>query len=76
MRCQLHRSLRKTEEITRYPIKYFTSIRQGNNTVFTENYGMKIIMHIISYFICTNVKKIVCILWFQYCSILGNNDND
>ena len=76
MRCQLHRFFHKTEEYARHPINYFTSIRQDNDTLCAENYCMVIIMHIIYYFICTNFWKIFCVLWFQYCSILGDNDND
>ena len=37
---------------------------------------MKIIMYTIYYFICTNFWKIFSVLWFQYFSILGDNDND
>ena len=70
MKFQLHRLL----ENTIHPINYCTSIKQDNDIVCAEKYCMKIIMHIISYFICTNFWKIFYILWFQYCSILGDND--
>ena len=62
MRCQLHRLLHKTEYNTIYPIKYCTSISQEKDTVRAENYCMKIIMYIISYFICTHFWK-----YFLYC---------
>ena len=74
--CQLHILLHKIENIARHPIIFCTIIRQDNDIVCAENYCMKIIMFIISYFICTNFWKIFCALWFQYCSILGDNDND
>ena len=76
MRCQLYRLIHKTEDNSRHPIKYCTSIRQNNNTLCAENNSMKIIIDIISYFICTNFWKIIYILCFQYCSILGDNEND
>ena len=76
MRCQLHGFIHKTEDNARHPINYCTSIRKYNDTVCAEKYCIKIIMDINSYFICTNFWKIFCKLWFQYCSILGDNDND
>ena len=33
-------------------------------------------MDLIYYFIYTNFWKIFCIFWFQYCSIIGDYDND
>ena len=56
MRCELNIFLHKTEDNSRYPINYCTSIRQENDTVCAENYRMIIIMYIFSYFICTNHK--------------------
>ena len=76
MRCQLHRFFHNKEENARNPRNYCTSIRQDKNTVFAKTNSMKIIMYIISYFICTNFWKIFCVFWFQYCSILGDNVND
>ena len=75
MRCQLHRFIYKTEDNFGHQINYCTGISQDNDKVCAERYCMKIIMDIISYFICTNFGKFFCILWFQYCSILGDNDN-
>ena len=62
MRCKLHRFPNKAEYNSRHLIKYFTSIRQDNNTVCEENYCMKIIMYIIPYFTCTSFWNI-----FLYC---------
>ena len=62
MRCQLHIFIHKTEDNAINPIKYFTCIRQENNTVCAENYFMKIIMYIIYYFIRTMFWK-----YFVYC---------
>ena len=62
LRCQLNRFLHKTEDNTRHPIKYCTGIRQDNDTVCAENYCMKIIMCIISHFICTNLGNLFYIL--------------
>ena len=76
MRCQLHRFINRAEENEIHPINYFTSIRQDNDTVYAENQYMKIIMDIILYFICTHFWKIFCILWFQHCIILDDNNND
>ena len=76
MRCQLHILLHITKDNSGQKINYCTIIRQDNSRVCSENYSMKIIMCMISYFICTNFWKIFCILWFQYCSILGDNDNN
>ena len=65
MICHLHRFLHKKEDIERHLINYCTSIRQDNNTVCAENYCMKIIMYITSFFICATFWKIFCVLWFQ-----------
>ena len=59
MRCQLHRFLRKTEDNTRHPINYCTSIMQENNKVGAEKYCTKIIRN--SYYIEVSPKTE---LWF------------
>ena len=46
----------------RHPLNFCKNIRQDNDIVCAENYCMKIIMDIISYFICTIFWKI-----FVYC---------
>ena len=76
MICQLHIFIHKTEDNARHTINYCKSIRQDNDTVCEEKYYMKIIMDIILYFICTHFWKIFCILWFQHCIILDDNNND
>ena len=58
MRCQLHIFLHKIKDNEIHPINYCTSISQDNDTVRAENYCMKNIMYMISYFICTNFWKI------------------
>ena len=57
MRYHLHILLHKTEENAIHPINFCASIRQDNNTLGAEKYCIKIIISIISYFICTTFWK-------------------
>ena len=64
MICQLHIFIHKTEYNARNTINYYTIIRQDIDAVCAENYCMKIIMDIISYFTCTIFGK-----YFVYCGL-------